>query len=180
MDCFVALLLAMTSGKVLVIAMVAVIPAYLIGSDAFFRSQVALAAKADEHVLRLASAGFMRERRSLSLVCSDIGEAKLVLKAKLAEKGFLNIGEQAPASIAFEQTKDAIATVDTPGTVVANGFVETVATRPLTAEQLSALARGMASASTVQVSAIGRGLTLGVDAGPAATEDALSRCGSRR
>ena len=167
-----------TSGKVIVIAMLAVIPAYLVGSDMFFRSQVAVGAKPREHVLTLASAGFMRERRSLSLVCSDSGEAKLVLKAKLAEKGFLNVGEKAPATVAFEQAKDSVASVDAPGTVIANGFVETVATSALTAEQLSAVARGMASASAVQVTAIGRGVTLGIDASAAATEDALARCGT--
>lgn len=167
-----------TAGKNVVVAILAVIPAYLIGSDIFFRSQVVVGAKPREHVLTLASAGFMRERRSLSLVCSDSGEARLVLKAKLAEKGFLNVGEKAPATIAFEQAKDAVASVDAPGTVIANGFVETVATPALTAEQLSAVARGMASANAVQVTAIGRGVTLGIDASAAATEDALSRCGT--
>lgn len=168
----------LTAGKFVVIAMVAVIPAYLIGSDLFFRSQVAVTAGPGERALTLASAGFMRERRSLSLVCSDAGEAKLVLKAKLAEKGFLKLGEKAPATIAFEQGTNAVATIDAPGTVVANGFVETVATPALTTEQLSAIALGMAGANAIQVTAIGRGVTLGIDASAAAAREALKRCGA--
>jgi len=161
--------------------MVAVIPAYLIGSDLFFRSQVATGSartEASDRVLALASAGFMRERRSLSLVCSAKGEAKLVLKAKIPEKGFLKIGETAPETVAFRAGGETIASVEAQGTVVANGFVETVATPSLTAAQLTQVSRGVAKASEVQVTAIGRGLTLGLDAAARETEDFIAGCGS--
>lgn len=171
----------MNTGKVLVAAMVAVIPAYLIGSDLFFRSQVAessVSTDSSDRVLRLASGGFMRERRSLALVCSKGNEAKLVLKAKLAEKAFLKIGETAPATVAFRSGSDTIASVDAQGTVVANGFVETVATPPLNAGQLKQIASGLTRASDVQVTAIGRGVSLGIDATAREAEDFIGRCGS--
>ncbi len=170
-----------TSGKVLVAAMVAVIPAYLIGSDLFFRSQVAAGALSDDasaRVLPLASAGFMRERRSLSLVCSKGSEAKLLLKAKLAEKAFLKIGETAPATFAFRSGNETIASVDAQGTVVANGFVETVATAVLDASQLKQISSGLTRASDVQVTAIGRGVSLGIDTTAREAEDFIARCGS--
>ena len=171
----------MNTGKVLVVAMVAVIPAYLIGSDLFFRSQVAessVSTVSADRVLRLASAGFMRERRSLSLVCSKGSEAKLVLKAKLAEKAFLKIGETAPASFAFRSSNDTVASIDAQGTVIANGFVETVATPPMNAGQLKQIASGLTRASDVQVMAIGRGVSLGIDATAREAEDFIARCGS--
>ena len=161
--------------------MVAVIPAYLIGSDLFFRSQVAASASSDDasaRVLPLASAGFMRERRSLSLVCSKGSEAKLVLKAKLAEKAFLKIGETAPATFSFRSGNDTIASVDAQGTVVANGFVETVATAVLDAGQLKQISSGLTRSSDVQVTAIGRGVSLGIDATARQTEDFVAGCGS--
>lgn len=160
--------------------MVAVIPAYLIGSDLFFRSQVddsAARIGSSDRVLRLASAGFMRERRSLSLICSAKGEARLVLMAKLAEKAFLKIGETAPATFAFRSGTVTVASIDTPGSVVANGFVETVATPPLNASQLKQIGNGLPRASEVQVTAIGRGVTLGVDATARDTDDFIADCG---
>jgi len=170
-------------GQILVTAIVAVIPAYLLGSDFFFRSQVATnsaRSEASDRVLALASAGFMRERRSLSLVCSAKGEAKLVLKAKIPEKGFLKIGETAPETVAFRAGGETIASVEAQGTVVANGFVETVATPALTTAQLTQVSRGVAKAAEVQVTAIGRGLTLGLDAAARETEDFIAGCGSTR
>lgn len=171
----------MRKGQVLVTAIVAVIPAYLLGSDFFFRSQVATSSartEASDRVLALASAGFMRERRSLSLVCSAKGEAKLVLKAKIPEKGFLKIGETAPETVAFRSGSETIASVEAQGTVIANGFVETVATPVLTAAQLAQVGRGVAKAAEVQVTAIGRGLTLGLDAAARETEEFIAGCGS--
>lgn len=134
--------------------------------DYIFKSAVTEAEKATDgrRVVEIANNGFFHARRAVFLVCRPGGHARVVAKARLAGRSFLQVGAKASGEVhVAEWTRRGqpdVVVVKTAMTLTSKDWVDTLESDDLTRETATLLVDGLhkADADFVAVHAMEHGI----------------------
>jgi hypothetical protein len=132
--------------------------------------------------VEIASDGFLHTRRAVFLICRPDGHARVLAKARLAERGFLRVGAKALGEIdlaAWEHRGRPDVVVKTAMTLTSKDWVDTLEGDDLTREAANRIVDGLSKpdADFVAIHAFERGVYAHRTGGSVSAE--LADCMSR-